>query len=331
MKIANYPGGQEHCSPTKTTLLIRSDSMKWLDDCPAESFHAVVTDPPYGIREFEEEHVEAISDKGGDEVWQTFRYADGAKRTVQPCFSSLTSAERRDVERFFLDFGKKIHRVLKPGGHAIVAGHVSLSNIVFPAIEKGAWQGEVPGLEFRGSLIRLVTTLRGGDRPPGAQKDFPDVCTLPRSRHEPWALFRKSLPPKMNIADCLRTNWTGALRRQQVEQGEAENKPAFDVINAGRPTIEERKIANHPNLKPQRLMRTLVHIALPLGKGVILDPFSGSGSTLAAAAACGLSAVGIERAEKFYELAKNAIPQLSCRVPVLGPEEPAEVFGLEGE
>jgi len=46
---------------------------------------------------------------------------------------------------------------------------------------------------------------------------------------------------------------------------------------------EERKIAPHPSLKPQAFMRQLVRAALPLGRGVILDPFMGAGSTVAAA------------------------------------------------
>ena len=59
-------------------------------------------------------------------------------------------------------------------------------------------------------------------------------------------------------------------------------------------------------------MRQLVRGVLPLGEGVICDPFAGGGSTLAAAAAVGYQAVGIERDEQFYELASKAIPKLAA-------------------
>ena len=48
-----------------------------------------------------------------------------------------------------------------------------------------------------------------------------------------------------------------------------------------------------------------------MGKGVILDPFMGSGSTIAAASACGLESTGLETNREFFEMAEKAIPQLA--------------------
>ena len=50
--------------------------------------------------------------------------------------------------------------------------------------------------------------------------------------------------------------------------------------------------------------------ALPLGEGTILDPFMGSGSTIAASAACGLASIGVELNEEYFEMAGAAIPRL---------------------
>ena len=66
----------------------------------------------------------------------------------------------------------------------------------------------------------------------------------------------------------------------------------------------------NPSLKPQAFLRQLVHAVLPLEKGVILDPFAGAGSTLAAAEAVGYESVGVEKDEHFFRMACEAIPKL---------------------
>ena len=62
-------------------------------------------------------------------------------------------------------------------------------------------------------------------------------------------------------------------------------------------------------------MRQIVRASLPMGEGTILDPFMGSGSTIAAATSCGLDSIGIEIDPEYFELAKSAIPQLATHIP----------------
>ena len=76
-----------------------------------------------------------------------------------------------------------------------VAAHPLLSNQVFAATIDA-------GFDTRGQIIRLVQTLRGGDRPKGAEAEFADVTVMPKSAHEPWGLFRK--PFKGSVAGNLR-------------------------------------------------------------------------------------------------------------------------------
>jgi site-specific DNA-methyltransferase (adenine-specific) len=87
------------------------------------------------------------------------------------------------------------------------------------------------------------------------------------------------------------------------------------VIKSHPTRKEERAIAPHPSLKPQAFLRQIVRAALPLGEGVVLDPFAGSGSTLAAAEAVGYASVGVEMDEKYVAVARRAIGRLAglCR------------------
>jgi site-specific DNA-methyltransferase (adenine-specific) len=84
------------------------------------------------------------------------------------------------------------------------------------------------------------------------------------------------------------------------------------VIRAPPAPKAERALAPHPTLKPQAFMRQVVRGVLPLGQGIILDPFMGSGSTLAAAAKLGLESIGLEVNADFFALAGSAIPLLAA-------------------
>jgi hypothetical protein len=59
-------------------------------------------------------------------------------------------------------------------------------------------------------------------------------------------------------------------------------------------------------------MRQIVRASLPLGTGVVLDPFMGGGSTIAAALSVGYESIGIELDPLFFKMATVAIPRLAA-------------------
>jgi site-specific DNA-methyltransferase (adenine-specific) len=120
---------------------------------------------------------------------------------------------------------------------------------------------------------------------------------------EPWLVFRR--PIEGRVQDNLRKWGTGGFRRPSTD------KPFGDVIQSAPTRASERKIAPHPSLKPQAFMRKIVRAVLPLGSGIVCDPFAGSGATLAAAESVGYRSVGMERDEQYFKLACKAIPLLA--------------------
>ena len=66
---------------------------------------------------------------------------------------------------------------------------------------------------------------------------------------------------------------------------------------------------------------------LPLGEGVILDPFAGAGSTLAAANAVGYDSVGVEKDRDYFLMAREAIQCLTA-YPVNGVVKRVSVVAL---
>jgi len=275
------------------------DAFEWLAKAKPLSIHAVVTDPPYGLLEYTRQQLEKMkSGRGG--VWRIPPSFDGCRRSPLPRFTVLKKSHKEELRGFFTKLAEGLLPVLVPGAHVFIATNPLVSYLVYePFIEAG--------FEKRGEIIRVVHTLRGGDRPKNAHMEFAQVSVMPKSCWEPWGLFRK--PCEGRVQDNLRRWWTGGLRRVSAEE------PFKDLIYSSPARGVEREIAPHPSIKPQGFLRQIVRAALPLSKGVILDPFMGSGSTIAASSACGLQSIGLEANLEYFDMAREAIPRLTEYVP----------------
>lgn len=275
-------------------VLYHDDCLAWLRRTEPQSIHAVVTDPPYGLFEYSIEQQEKLrAGRGG--VWRIPPSFDGNRRSPLPRFTVLSPSDLEALFEFFYNWAQALYPVLVPGANVIVASNPLLSYIVSGALAKA-------GLERRGEIVRLVMTMRGGDRPKAAHIEFSSVSVMPRAMWEPWLAFRKPLEGR--VQDNLRKWKTGGFRRPSPE------KPFGDVIPSSPTHKFERQLAPHPSLKPQAFLRQLVRAVLPLRSGIVLDPFAGSASTLAAAEAVGYESIGIEKDQHFFTLARRALPKL---------------------
>ena len=274
--------------------LFVSDCMTWLATQEANSIQAVVTDPPYGHREYTASEQGKLR-RGQGGMWRIPPSFDGHQRSPLPRFTVLDEDDRAFLQIFFKNLARLLSRVLVPGGNVAIASNPLLAHLVSSALAAG-------GFEIRGSIIRLTMTMRGGDRPKNAHEEFRGVSVMPRSMWEPWVIARKPLEGR--VQDNLRVWKTGGWRRP------SDHKPFGDVIRSGPTTQRERKIANHPSLKPQSFLRKLVRASLPLGEGIVLDPFAGSGSTLAACNAVGYASIGVEKDPIYAKMAAKSIEPL---------------------
>ena len=279
--------------------LFHADCFDWIEQQSDNSFHAVVTDPPYGLHEYSpEQQAKLRVRKGG--VWRIPPAFDGHVRSPLPRFTTLTAEQLNDVKIYFLLWGRLLLPKLVPGAHVVVASNPLVSYLVSGSLADA-------GFERRGEIIRLTMTMRGGDRPKAAHDEFPDISVMPRSMWEPWIVFRK--PIEARVQDNLRKWGTGGFRRP------GRDKPFGDVIASSPTRKTERDLAPHPSLKPQAFLRQVVRAVLPIGSGIILDPFAGAGSTLAAAQAIGYQSIGIEKDEHYFDMAREAVPKLARFAP----------------
>jgi len=280
---------------TSKYTIHNADSLDWLLSQRANSFHAVVTDPPFGVVEFSAKELNKRRNGHGG-IWRLPNAFDSATRQPTPRFTVLDDHDRMGVLAFHMRLAPALFRVLVPGAHVMISSQCLVSHLVAQAFC-------MTGFEARGQIVRVVKTLRGGDRPKLGHADYPDLSVIPRSCFEPWLLFRK--PFKGVVTENLKRFGTGALRRP------TRDIPFSDLLSVPPARSPERHLARHPSLKPQALMRALVRASLPLGKGVVLDPFMGAGSTIAAASCLGLESIGVEIDAKYFSMAKSAIPKLA--------------------
>lgn len=88
--------------------------------------------------------------------------------------------------------------------------------------------------------------------------------------------------------------------------------PGFAIPDRGTPDIRRHQVGSHkphghPAEKPEGLMRWIIETSAV--DGAVLDPFTGSGSTLAAARSLELPAIGIEAEERWCEVAARRCSQ----------------------
>jgi DNA modification methylase len=172
---------------------------------------------------------------------------------------------------------------------------------------------------------RVARTSFGGKRtgPPAMPKDYGVATWDERPAHEAIAMARRfsrhhiifggnyyDLPPSRcwlvwdkdntgDFADCelAWTNLDKAVRRLVYRWNGMLQQP-------GRP--KETRV--HPTQKPEAVMLWALTQA-PADVQTVLDPFMGSGTTLVAAKRLGKTVVGIEREERYCEIAAQRLSQ----------------------
>lgn len=117
-----------------------------------------------------------------------------------------------------------------------------------------------------------------------------------------------TLTPDMDVKES--TGWSGGSKADRVKSVfKANSGSAARFFYCAKAAKKERGESNkHPTVKPLTLMKYLVRLVTPLG-GIVLDPFTGSGTTLLAAADEGFHVIGIEQSEEYCNIALDRIAE----------------------
>ncbi len=119
-----------------SSLAVHADCFEWLSRIEENSLHAIVTDPPYGVKEYNFDQIEKRANGNGG-VWRIPPSFDGHTRSPLPRFTALNEKERESLHRFFVEWARVALHALRPGGHVFIASNTFLSQLVFSSLVEG--------------------------------------------------------------------------------------------------------------------------------------------------------------------------------------------------
>jgi site-specific DNA-methyltransferase (adenine-specific) len=201
---------------------------------------------------------------------------------------------------------------LKPAFEPItMARKPFASTVAENVLEHGTGGLNVDGCRVGTEKIKT----QGGDKFPGVYGTF---AACPESTHDGrWPanfIHDGSEEAAGLLGDAARFFYTAKASKADRDAGcgamEARiPKQVMGLSDSGGERSATRNTPSrnhHPTVKPTDLMRYLCRLVTPPG-GIVLDPFTGSGSTGKAAILEGFRFIGIEREAEYIEIARARI------------------------
>lgn len=287
--------------------VINGDSIELIKKVPTQSAHLILSDIPYGIGadDWDVLHKNSNNAYLGSSPAQKSAGAIFKKRGKP--INGWSDADRKiplEYQQWCEEWASEWYRTLKPGASAIVFAGRRFSHRCICAMENAgfnlrdiiAWmRTKAP---HRAQRLSCVYERRG-DKYNTEKWNGWRVGNL-QPTFEPILWFSKPYRMGGTIADNALLHGVGAYNQDAfiARNGKPEN-----VISAG---FASREGGLHPTQKPISLMKTLIELTTQEGQ-LVIDPFSGSGSTLVAAKELGRNYIGFELNPAYVEISKKRL------------------------
>ncbi len=291
--------------PVLPSSLVHADCREYLRSMPDECVDLIVSDIPYGIGldEWDVLHANTNSAYLGSSEAQV-RAGKVFDKRRKP-INGWSKADREQPNQYYewcRTWTPDWLRVLKPGGSAFIFSGRRFAHRCISAMEDEGFNlrdlisWERPRAVFRAQRLSVVFQKRAelgeakrwdGWRVGNLQPTFEPII---------WC-FK---PYDVTIADNVLDHHLGAINvgRYEALSGSNEN-----VLRFG---FEKNERGYHDAQKPVALLQCLVEATTVPGQ-LVLDPFSGSGSTALAALRTGCRYIAIEQDEAIYEVSKRRL------------------------
>jgi site-specific DNA-methyltransferase (adenine-specific) len=311
---------------TEAWGLIEGDALVTLAKLPDACIDAIVTDPPYGIgfhgeawdgsdirRAVSSEDKQTnlnVAFQRWTQVWATEAHrvlkpgghlvAFGAPRTFHRLACGIEDAglQLRDVLLWLYGQGVPKSRRLPHGrGSGLKPAYEPIALARKPIV--GTIEQNTA--RYGTGALNIDATRIGTDRywPANVTVTHSDDCRKERcASHCPAATIDRTRPDLMPS----RLFYCAKVTKTEREAGCEQLPQQHTHIFTGKRRQARLARNTHPTVKPISLMRWLVRLIAPPG-GLVLDPFTGSGSTGIAAVLEDRRFLGIEREDAYVDIA----------------------------
>jgi len=210
-----------------------------------------------------------------------FEYEEKNWKKLDEDWDSFT---KDDYFFFTEEWIKQIKNILKDGGSIFVFGsyhNIGFVNVTFQKLNMDM-------------LNEIIWYKRDA---------FPNIaCTRLTASHESilWAYKGNDKNYTFNYDWMKETNY----KKDSFDDSDTQVRTVWN-IQKSKPK-DETKYGDHPTQKPLSVVDRLVQMASEEGD-IVLDPFSGSGTSLVSSKKYGRDYVGIEKEGKYVELSKDRL------------------------
>ncbi|TKZ35325.1 DNA-methyltransferase [Brachyspira catarrhinii] len=280
--------------------IICGDSIELIKAIDNEYVHAIISDIPYGIcyEDWDILHNNSNSALGGTSSAQ-LEMGSLFKRRGKPLNGWSESDKKIPLEyqEWCSKWASDWLRVLKSGGSCFIfAGRryahrciVALEDVGFTFKDMLAWEKNFAAAKAQ--RLSSIYERRNDNENEEKWKGW-RVANL-RPIFEPILWFQKPYKIGGTIADNVINNEVGAWNEEAVKKYNLNYKNNNFYDNIIKVETFKSDFGNHVNQKPIKLMEFLISLVTK-ENAIILDPFSGSGTTCIAAKNINRHYIGIE-------------------------------------
>jgi len=287
------------------------DCREVLQGFPENSIAACITDPPYNYEfighKWDAEEIRRrlnrVKGKSSSTLVRNIPYGSGLAGGVRTeRWYERVRENILDYQAWCLEWGKAVFRVCKPGAIVMVFNSTRTMTHVQVALEGAGFYTRDCIIYRRASGIpkglNAVAKLKETGLPDYERWEGWHSCL----RNEWEAIVVVQKPLINNYLETLLKYGVGLFYTQN-EDGSFQSNIIEDI-----PKEKSEECNMHCTVKPLALMKKLVRLAVPPSEdNIVLDPFAGSGTTLAAAKALGVGYVGIEVVPEYVDIIERRL------------------------